>query len=86
MWQCTGWSECNDGVQKRTCIDLNKDSTLTNKPTETLFCEQKVSTEILKISSDNKQQQQGFNLSLILWILGAAVIVILILIIIMLVA
>jgi len=82
VWQCTGWNECNDGMQKRTCTDLNKANIPTNKPAETLSCELGTeSTEILKISNDDNKQQ-GFNLSLIAWIFGIAVIILLILVII----
>ena len=37
-WTCTNWSECINGVQTRTCTDLNKCGTTENKSSESKFC------------------------------------------------
>lgn len=37
-WFCSGWSECVEGEQTRTCVDLNRRGTAENKPDETRIC------------------------------------------------
>jgi len=37
-WECTGWSECEDGLQERTCHDKNECGTNKNKPNENRGC------------------------------------------------
>jgi hypothetical protein len=37
-WGCSEWSECNDGLQTRECIDNNDCGTENRKPLETLEC------------------------------------------------
>lgn len=37
-WQCTSWSECDEGWQNRTCTDANSCGTDEGKPEETLSC------------------------------------------------
>ncbi len=37
-WDCTDWSECINGTQTRTCIDLSDCGTTNNKPIETQTC------------------------------------------------
>jgi len=37
-WTCTDWSGCVNGLQTRTCTDLNKCNTIKNKPNETQSC------------------------------------------------
>lgn len=39
-WQCSGWSECNDGIAMRKCIDTENCLFSYNKPSETTACEQ----------------------------------------------
>lgn len=39
LWECTGWSECVDEEQARTCTDKNECGTTENKPAETQVCE-----------------------------------------------
>ncbi|MBD3312046.1 hypothetical protein GF352_01155 [archaeon] len=38
-WTCTDWSGCVDGVQTRTCTDVNECNTTTDKPDESRSCE-----------------------------------------------
>ena len=38
-WECGDWSECFEGVQIRDCVDLNKCGTVSDKPSESQFCE-----------------------------------------------
>lgn len=37
-WQCTPWGVCSAGVQKRTCIDVNKCGVIKNRPVEEQSC------------------------------------------------
>jgi len=38
-WQCSDWSACcEDGTQKRLCLDANNCGTLVGKPQEMMFC------------------------------------------------
>ncbi len=39
-WSCSAWSECIDGLQNRTCVDLNNCGTPVGKPVETRACEE----------------------------------------------
>ncbi len=59
-WTCTEWSECSpDGIQTRTCVDVNECGTEENKPEEERSCQYKpVTTE----SEGKESQQQGFDL------------------------
>ena len=43
-WNCTEWSECINGTQTRTCIDLNECNTTLNKPPELQECDVTTST------------------------------------------
>jgi len=38
-WSCTDWSVCVEGIQTRTCTDLNDCGTNVNKPVESQSCE-----------------------------------------------
>ena len=37
-WQCSGWSECANGQQTRTCSDLENCGTSSGKPAESQLC------------------------------------------------
>jgi hypothetical protein len=37
-WVCTEWSECLNGVQRRSCTDVNKCNTTNSMPAETQSC------------------------------------------------
>ena len=37
-WVCSGWSECNDGVMTRNCVDKNNCDTEYNRPYEQTDC------------------------------------------------
>ncbi len=39
IWECTEWSECIDGIQTRTCTDINGCTTEFDKPLESQECE-----------------------------------------------
>jgi len=38
-WKCSGWSECQNGIQKRKCVDKNNCLIQYNKPIETTGCD-----------------------------------------------
>jgi PGF-pre-PGF domain-containing protein len=38
LWSCSSWSECSDGIQTRTCIDINNCGTYVTKPSESQEC------------------------------------------------
>ncbi len=38
QWRCSSWEPCENGVQKRTCIDTNKCSVSTDVPITTKYC------------------------------------------------
>lgn len=38
-WSCGDWGNCTNAQQTRTCTDLNKCGSVTNKPAETQTCE-----------------------------------------------
>lgn len=44
-WSCTGWSDCVDRKQSRTCTDSNDCGTTENKPSETQSCDIAVEKE-----------------------------------------
>lgn len=50
-WQCTEWSECNNGIQTRTCVDINNCGTITAKPYTMRGC----STSTLSVSKEPKE-------------------------------
>ncbi len=39
-WSCSTWTECIDGEQTRTCVDLNACGTYQDKPSESQSCEE----------------------------------------------
>ena len=41
-WDCSGWSECVDSQQTRTCTDLKSCGTIENKPSETQTCTEEI--------------------------------------------
>lgn len=45
-WECSGWSECLDGIQTRKCKDTNKCVFSYNKPSEITGCQEALSTPI----------------------------------------
>lgn len=38
-WDCSGWSECENGVQVRVCTDDNECGTFENQPSESRSCQ-----------------------------------------------
>jgi hypothetical protein len=42
-WSCTGWGDCVDGNQTRTCNDANNCGTTVSKPEETQDCGEEIS-------------------------------------------
>jgi hypothetical protein len=38
-WECTSWTECQGGIQTRTCVDTNHCGLVYNKPFEQTSCE-----------------------------------------------
>ena len=41
-WKCTGWTDCDGGIQTRNCKDSNNCEYLLNKPIEKTSCESDV--------------------------------------------
>jgi len=65
-WQCTGWSSCEDGKQRRACTDSNKCGTFLLKPAESKECEE----ETLKLNT-SPEEQQGFLAGITGAVIGA---------------
>jgi len=63
-WNCTGWNECSDGEQTRTCIDRWDCDDDSSKPSEIQICfvpeesESKNETTIEKIKEEIKETAQ----------------------------
>jgi len=57
-WECSGWSECYDGFQKRVCKDTNYCSVSYNKPIEGIACE---------ISEKSLIEEKGINIKNLLF-------------------
>jgi hypothetical protein len=45
-WQCSEWSDCENGIQTRTCTDLSQCGTEINKPSTEQQCETTSSTNL----------------------------------------
>lgn len=41
-WTCSGWSECVDSLQQRTCTDDRECGTTVKKPDEQRFCQEEI--------------------------------------------
>ncbi|MDO8468092.1 MAG: CARDB domain-containing protein, partial [Nanoarchaeota archaeon] len=72
QWQCTQWSECNDGIQTRVCTDLNDGYNTIGKPEESRIC-----------SNDNVQTisqilEKKTNNNWIYWLFGDAIVLVII--------
>jgi len=52
-WQCSGWSECNDGVQTRNCYDTNNCEVKYNMPSEVLDCSAGITSNVTVNSNGN---------------------------------
>lgn len=73
IWQCTNWGECIDGVQYRTCNDINTCKIPLNKPSEQMGC------EVQNTIGLEQKEKKGFNW---LWVLlGVLILIILVIII-----
>jgi hypothetical protein len=53
VWQCSGWTECNDGVRTRNCRDINFCEFSLNKPLETIGCED---LSLINLNSDYQSE------------------------------
>ena len=53
-WSCSGWSSCNNEIQKRTCVDKNKCNKSTNKPDVEKKCLMKKTTTIKSVKQPTK--------------------------------
>jgi len=71
LWTCGGWSECNDEVQTRNCVDTNYCEFSYNQPFETIGCEE---VQVL----ENEQKTNP-----ILWFLIAVLIVLILILLIL---
>jgi hypothetical protein len=69
-WVCSDWSECKNGVQTRSCEDVNNCGTDLNKPLETQPCSEEEKRE--KTSKAKVTGPTGFflGLSAVEWIGG----------------
>jgi hypothetical protein len=73
-WECSGWSECTDGIKTRACEDKNLCESSINKPSEITGCQ-----SIKPILAESKIDK-GFPWLLVLGI-GAVVLFIIIVIV-----
>ena len=76
-WQCSGWSECSDGISTRQCVEANDCGTDYNQPLEVTSCD-------MPVKVNPAVQSNALTLSswmLWLWILVALIIIIFIVII-----
>jgi len=67
-WSCTGWSECAESEQTRTCTDANSCGTYENKPSETRICEEPENTEPslqVSLTTDNSTIVRGNPVTII---------------------
>jgi uncharacterized repeat protein (TIGR01451 family) len=71
-WKCSGWSECNNGMMTRNCIDTNNCDTEYNKPVERSDC----TTPVL---SNAYVEQESVN---VFWIILVIVLFVLLLLVI----
>jgi hypothetical protein len=65
-WNCTTWSKCVDGIQSRTCKDLNECNTNHLKPITQRSCELK---ESITVNGLNQNKNNG----IFSWITGAVI-------------
>jgi hypothetical protein len=63
-WKCSGWSECEEGIMTRKCIDENHCEILFNKPLETSGC-----SLLLKTKEETKRIDKLFLFGLIFLII-----------------
>ncbi|MDO8468093.1 MAG: LamG domain-containing protein [Nanoarchaeota archaeon] len=75
VWQCSAWSECNDGIQTRVCTDLNNGYNKVGMPEESRFC----STNNVQTISQSLEKKTNNNW--IYWLIGAAIVLVIILLI-----
>ena len=61
-WQCSGWGECEDGTQKRTCEDVKKCGTEKIKPNLKRSCSSEglIGDEALKMLNQSQETNEGF--------------------------
>ena len=63
-WECSGWSECLDGIMMRKCKDTNNCGFSYNKPSEITGCQEALSTPVF-LDSQGKTNE----VPLAVWIL-----------------
>jgi len=88
-WDCSGWSECNDGFKTRTCIDMERCGTSYSKPSEASECDGSfisiVGDSIIGLGGLEKQSKVwGISMITFLWMLVILVLIILIVIVVLL--
>lgn len=69
-WDCTEWSECESGIQRRECLDSARCIQKTEKPDETLKCEEVEAvvaqpSEIKEVKSEKEVSATAFVVTLI---------------------
>jgi hypothetical protein len=76
LWECSGWSECTDGMQTRTCTDLNHCKTQLQKPAEKRACLNDVQ-ELSVVEEPEQTNLTWFIIALIILIVLLVVLIIL---------
>ncbi|MEM2956348.1 MAG: S8 family serine peptidase [Candidatus Pacearchaeota archaeon] len=62
-WQCSEWSECINGMQKRICNDLNNCNTTINKPLDEIYCSNRKNSNVPLIEKiENIYKKETENL------------------------
>ncbi|MFA4952980.1 MAG: hypothetical protein WC584_02050 [Candidatus Pacearchaeota archaeon] len=75
LWKCGDWSECADGIQRRTCEDTNLCEIAFNKPAEAQGCSVQLNSII-----ESVKVKAGFNY--LFWLLiGVGIIFLLIIVV-----
>ena len=77
LWQCSGWSECTDGVQTRNCEDQNFCDFQYNKPNELQGC----SSDVISLAKTEPAKVEG-EFNWIFWLsIGIGIILLLIIVV-----
>ena len=83
LWQCSGWSDCFEGIQTKTCEDINSCDNSFEKPSEMRICEDYQTGNIMLSLEDAKKKSLGEKI--FCWIIFLGLLLILLLIILVLI-
>lgn len=64
-WECSGWTECSNGIMRRTCYDSNNCNLAYNKPVEEIGCE--------NVLVEERENNYLFNYSWILLLIPTVI-------------